>query len=60
MPWQVGQRIQFWGGARNGWVSAEIISVSVRGAPTVIDPLTGKRRTFHVERRTPFNGEWDR
>lgn len=45
--WQEGERLQFWGGRVNGWVSAEIISVSVQGAPTIVDPLTGKRRTFH-------------
>lgn len=44
--WKAGDRITFWAGRQHGWVVAPIVSVSLRGVPTVIDPTTGKRRVL--------------
>lgn len=49
--WSKGDILSFWGGRDRGWVEAKIVSVSERGVPTVIDPATGKRRSFPRERR---------
>ena len=45
--WKEGDILRFWAGKEHGWISAKIISVSTLGAPTIIDPITGKKRVMH-------------
>lgn len=49
--WKEGDTLRFWAGREHGWVEAKVLSVSVRGVPTIIDPVTGRKRVMHPRSR---------
>lgn len=45
---KAGDYVQWWAGKQYGWVSAQVVSVSLKGFPTVIDPVTGKKKSLRL------------
>lgn len=51
---KVGDWIQWWAGREHGWVSAQVLSLSIKGFPSVIDPVTGKKRVLMHRKTNPY------